>query len=117
MGGPKRNFAEGIVRKLRRADELTAAGKSPEEIAAELELSPATLYQLAPRVQPDGHRRSEGTKELREENSKLKRLLAEAELDMDTLREVAKGKSEPSCQAPRFRHARLHGERVEAVGM
>jgi putative transposase len=29
---------------------------------------------------------------LREQNSRLKRLLAEAELEMDALREVAKGK-------------------------
>ena len=31
-------------------------------------------------------------KELREQNSRLKRLLAEAELEKDALREVAKGK-------------------------
>jgi transposase-like protein len=32
------------VRKLRRADELAAEGKTGEEIAAELEVSAATLY-------------------------------------------------------------------------
>ncbi|MEK0466610.1 helix-turn-helix domain-containing protein [Mycobacterium ulcerans] len=32
------------MRKLRRADELAAAGKINEEIAAELEVSPSTLY-------------------------------------------------------------------------
>jgi hypothetical protein len=32
MAGRKRNSAEEIVRKLRRADELTAAGKTQEEI-------------------------------------------------------------------------------------
>ncbi len=31
-------------------------------------------------------------KELREQNSRLKRLLADAELEKDALREVAKGK-------------------------
>lgn len=30
--------------KLRRADELTAEGKTGEDVAAELEFSPATLY-------------------------------------------------------------------------
>jgi putative transposase len=44
MAGRKRNSAEDIVRKLRRADELTAAGKTQEEIAGELEVSAATLY-------------------------------------------------------------------------
>ena len=41
MAGRKRHSAEDIVRKLRRADELTAAGKTGEEIAAELGVSPA----------------------------------------------------------------------------
>ena len=36
MAGRKRHSAEDIVRKLRRADELSAAGKTGEEIAAEL---------------------------------------------------------------------------------
>ena len=40
----KRHSAEEIVRKLRRADELTAAGKTGEEVAAELGVTPATLY-------------------------------------------------------------------------
>jgi putative transposase len=33
-----------VVRKLRRADELAASGNTNEEIAAELEVSAATLY-------------------------------------------------------------------------
>lgn len=44
MAGRKRHSAEDIVRKLRRADELSAQGKTGEEIAAELGVSAATLY-------------------------------------------------------------------------
>lgn len=44
MAGRKRHSAEEIVRKLRRADELTAAGASGEEVAADLGISAATLY-------------------------------------------------------------------------
>jgi len=44
MAGRKRHSAEDIVRKLRRADELAAEGKIGEEIAAELGVSAATLY-------------------------------------------------------------------------
>ena len=44
MAGRKKHSAEDVVRKLRRADELAAAGKTNEEITAELEVSPATLY-------------------------------------------------------------------------
>lgn len=36
MAGRKRYSAEDIVRKLRRADELAAEGKTGEEVAAEL---------------------------------------------------------------------------------
>lgn len=43
MTGRMPNSAEDIVRKLRRADELTATGKTQEEITAELEVSVATL--------------------------------------------------------------------------
>lgn len=34
MAGRKKYSAEDVVRKLRRADELAAAGKTNEEIAA-----------------------------------------------------------------------------------
>lgn len=44
MAGRERHSAEEIVRKLRRADELAAEGRSGEQIAAELEVSAATLY-------------------------------------------------------------------------
>ena len=44
MAGRKRHSAEDIVRKLRRADEVAAEGKTGEEIAAELGVSAATLY-------------------------------------------------------------------------
>lgn len=37
MAGRKRNSAEDVVRKLRRADELAAEGKTSEQIDTELE--------------------------------------------------------------------------------
>ncbi|BBU20532.1 putative transposase [Mycobacterium xenopi] len=92
MAGRKKYSAEDVVRKLRRADELAAAGKTNEEIAAELEVSAATLYNWRRAyggMDLDG---AKELKELREQNTRLKRLLAEAELQKDALREVAKGK-------------------------
>jgi putative transposase len=44
MAGRKRHSAEDIVRKLCRADELAGEDKTGEEIAAELAVSAATLY-------------------------------------------------------------------------
>ena len=46
MAGRKRHSAEDIVRKLRRADELAAQGKTGEEVAAELGVSAATLCNV-----------------------------------------------------------------------
>jgi putative transposase len=91
MAGRKRHSAD-IVRKLRRADELAAAGKTGEEIAAELEVSPATLYTWRRTYGGMDTDAAKELKELREQNARLKRLLAGAEVEKDALREVAKGK-------------------------
>jgi putative transposase len=92
MAGRKRNSAEDIVRKLRRADELAAEGKTGEEIAAELQVSPATLYNWRRTYGGMDTDAAKELKDLREQNARLKRLLADAELEKDALREVAKGK-------------------------
>ena len=91
MAGRKRNSAEDIVRKLRRADELAAEGKTGEEIAAELQVSPATLYNWRRTYGGMDTDAAKELKELREQNARLKRLLADAELEKGALREVAKG--------------------------
>ncbi|WP_124711614.1 IS3 family transposase [Mycolicibacterium nivoides] len=92
MAGRKRHSAEDIVRKLRRADELAAEGKTGEQIAAELEVSPATLYNWRRTYGGMDTDAAKELKELREQNARLKKLLADAELEKDALREVAKGK-------------------------
>ncbi|MEU1525389.1 IS3 family transposase [Nocardia rhamnosiphila] len=92
MAGRKRHSAEEIVRKLRRADELAAAGASGEEIAAELGISAATLYNWRRQYGGMDTDAAKELKELREQNARLKRLLADAELEKDALREIAPGK-------------------------
>ncbi|WP_280493247.1 IS3 family transposase [Nocardia asiatica] len=92
MAGRKRHSAEEIVRKLRRADELAAAGASGEEIAADLGISAATLYNWRRQYGGMDTDAAKELKELREQNARLKRLLADAELEKDALREIAPGK-------------------------
>ncbi|WP_122442739.1 IS3 family transposase [Mycobacterium attenuatum] len=92
MAGRKRHSAEDIVRKLRRADELAAEGKTGDEIAAQLGVSAATLYNWRRAYGGMDTDAAKELRELREQNTRLKRLLAEAELEKDALREVAKGK-------------------------
>jgi putative transposase len=54
MAGRRRHSAEDIVRKLRRADELSAEGKTGEEVAAELSVamrkSPVVASSKSPLV-------------------------------------------------------------------
>ncbi|MGV9611233.1 IS3 family transposase [Nocardia xishanensis] len=92
MAGRKRHSAEDIVRKLRRADELAAAGQTGEQIAADLGVSAATLYNWRRQYGGVDTDAAKELKELREQNARLKRLLADAELEKDALREIAKGK-------------------------
>jgi len=117
MAGRKKHSAEDVVRKLRRADELAAAGKTNEQIAAELEVSAATLYNWRRAYGGMDVNAAKELKELRDQNARLKRLLAEAELEKDALREVAKGIFEPGCQAPRRGHAQGGPEHVRTVGV
>ena len=89
MAGRKRHSAEDIVRKLRRADELAAEGKTGEDVAGELGVSAATLYNWRRAYGGMDADAAKELRELREQNARLKRLLAEAELVKDALREVA----------------------------
>ena len=78
MAGRKKHSAEDAVRRLRRADELAASGKTSEEIAAELEVPAATLYKWRRTYGGMDVDAAKELKELREQNTRLKRLLAEA---------------------------------------
>lgn len=55
--------------------------------------------------------------ELREQNGRSADRLAEAEPEKDELREVMKGKFEPSGQTPRRGHARLDYEHLATGGV
>jgi putative transposase len=87
----KRHSAEQVIRKLRDADAMLDAGKSVGEVVQALEVSEATLHRW--RNQYGGMKSEEAKrlKELEEENKKLKRLLADAELDKLILKEALKG--------------------------
>lgn len=87
----RRHNPEQIVKKLRDADAMLNAGKSLGEVLQVLEVSEATYHRW--RNQYGGMKADEARrlKELESENSRLKKLLAEAELDKAILKEVASG--------------------------
>ena len=87
----QRHTPEQIVRKLRTADGLLAEGKDVGEVARQLEISEQTYHRW--RNQYGGMKADDARrlKELERENSRLKKLLAEAELDKSMLKELAEG--------------------------
>ena len=87
----KKHSPEQIVRKLRQAEAQLASGSTVSEAARELGISEATFHRW--RNQYGGMSTSEAKrlKELESENARLKRLLAEKEMDIDILKEVSQG--------------------------
>ncbi len=91
MGKRKRHNPEQIVRKLQEADRLLNAGKSVAHVYQALEISEATYHRW--RNQYGGMKCEEAKrlKKLEMENSRLKKVLAEAELDKSMLKDLAEG--------------------------
>ncbi len=86
-----RHTPEQAVRKLREGERLLNEGKDLTEVLRHLEVSEATWNRW--RNQYGGMKASEAKRlrELEVENSRLKKLLAEAELDKAMLKELAEG--------------------------
>ena len=87
----KRHSPEQIVKKLRDAEVMLNNGRSMEEVLKVLEVSEATFNRWRNQY---GGMKSEEAKRLKEfegENARLKRLLAEAELDKAMLKEAMRG--------------------------
>ena len=84
----KRHTPEQIIRKLREADTMIAAGRTIGQVCQTLEVSEPTFHRW--RQQYGGMKAEEAKrlKELETENKRLKKLLAEAELDKSMLKDV-----------------------------
>jgi putative transposase len=87
----KRHSPEQIIRKLRDADAMLAGEKTIGQVCQALEVSEQTFHRW--RQQYGGMKAEEAKrlKELEDENKRLKKLLAEAELDKAILKEVLEG--------------------------
>ncbi len=87
----RRHTPEQVIRKLREADRMLSEGKTIPEVAKELEVSENTYHRW--RNQYGGMKADEvkRLKELERENVRLKRIVANQALDIDGLKEIAKG--------------------------
>jgi putative transposase len=87
----RRHTPEQIIRKLREAERMLGEGKTISEAAKELGISEQTYHRW--RNQYGGMKADDAKrlKELERENSTLKRIVADKELEVVALKEIAKG--------------------------
>ena len=87
----RRHTPEQIIRRLAEGQKLLAGGMTVEQVCRQFAIAESTwarwLSQYGGMKADDAKR----LKELEGENARLKKLLAEAELEKAILREVAEG--------------------------
>jgi putative transposase len=88
-----RRHAPGqVIAKVRQGQKMLNDGRPMGEVIKELQVTEATWYRWLNHYGSEKNTEaSNRTKELKKENARLKRLLAEKELAIDILNEVAKG--------------------------
>ena len=87
----KRYKTEEIIRKLCEADVLIGQGQTVANVIRQLGVSDVTYYRWRKEYGGLKVDQAKRFKELEKENTRLKRLLADAELDKSILREAASG--------------------------
>ncbi len=85
----KRFKAEEIVNKLREADVLLSKGQTVAQACKQIGVTGVTYYRWRREYGGMKTNQAKRLKELDRENTRLKRLLADAELDKAILREAA----------------------------
>ena len=87
----KRHTAAEIVQKLRTAEVEISKGSTVPIVVKRLEITEQTYYRW--RKEYGGLRTDQAKryKELERENARLKKMVADQALDIDMLKEVAKG--------------------------
>ena len=87
----RRHPPELIIRNLREADRLLAEGAQIADVARHLEVTEATYHRWRNQY---GGMKADDAKRLRElerENTRLKRIVADKDLEIDALREISRG--------------------------
>ncbi len=87
----KRHSTEQIIHKLREAEVALAQGQTISAVCRKLEVTEQTYYRWRKEFGGVRTDQAKRLKELEKENARLKRLLAESELDKAILREAASG--------------------------
>ena len=89
--GARRYKPEEIISKLREAEVLLAEGLNVAEVVRRLGVTQVTYYRWRKEYGGMKVDQAKRLKDLEKENARLKRLLADAELDKAILKEAASG--------------------------
>ncbi len=88
----KRFTVEQIIAKLREAEKLQAEGLTIPQTCKRLQISDQTFYRWRLKYGALKEDEAQRLKALEQENSRLKRIVAEQTLDISMLKDVARGK-------------------------
>jgi hypothetical protein len=88
----KRHTPEEIIKKLREAAGLVAAGKTVEEAARQIGVSVPSFHRWKEKYGGADQNTIKRLRELEKENSRLKKLVADQALDNAMLKELVEGK-------------------------
>lgn len=88
----KRHGTDEVIRKLREAEAMEAAGASRAEVLQKLGVSERTLLRWRKQFRGMGDEPIKRLKALEEENRRLKKAVADLVLDKQIIEEVLKGK-------------------------
>ncbi len=86
-----RHTTDQIIEKLRQADVALGKGQKVPEVCKALEITEQTYYRWRQKYGGMAPAMAKELKALQQENARLKRLVANQALDMEILREAAKG--------------------------
>jgi putative transposase len=87
----RRHTPEQIIRKLAEGNKLLAGGAELDEVCRHLQVAESTWHRWLAQYGGLKANDAKRLKELEAENARLKKLVANQALDIDMLREVAKG--------------------------
>ena len=91
MSARRRHTPDQIIRKLAEGNKLLAGGAELDEVCRHLEITESTWHRWLAQYGGMKANDAKRLKELEAENVRLKKLLAEAELDKAMLKELAEG--------------------------
>jgi len=86
----KRFTSSQIVSKLRQADVLIGQGKNVPDVCRELEVSQQTYYRWRQKYGGMSPDMVKEYRQVRQENQRLRRIVADQVIDMAILKEAAK---------------------------